>query len=146
MSCFTYMACAIVLVILILYLYPITQQNIDNFQVDTQTDMSDYFVPQPKIINAQGELVSIVPDKNPEIQSINDEKVNPGFLLNKCSKACCMSQWPLPFKMPVEKEVCDGNDNFVTSNYFCNNANSDAGCLCMTKDQKNVIETRGHNN
>jgi hypothetical protein len=70
---------------------------------------------------------------------------NTGLHFNKCSKSCCGEQYPLPFKMPVDSEVCKSKDEFVPSNYTCNNAWQDTGCVCLTKDQANFIGSRGGN-
>lgn len=68
-----------------------------------------------------------------------------GLHYNQCSKSCCSDQYPLPFKMPVDSSVCDSKDEFVPTNYTCNNAWQDSGCVCMTKDQANFIGGRGGN-
>lgn len=70
---------------------------------------------------------------------------NLGLQFNKCSKSCCSEQYPLPFKMPVDSDVCDSKSEFVPNNYTCNNAWQDTGCVCMTKDQANFIGSRGGN-
>lgn len=68
-----------------------------------------------------------------------------GLQFNMCSKSCCSAQYPLPFKMPVDSEVCENKAEFVPSNYTCNNAWQDSGCVCLTKDQANFIGSRGGN-
>ncbi len=68
-----------------------------------------------------------------------------GLQFNMCSKACCSEQYPLPFKMPVDSAVCANKDNFVPNNYMCNNAWEDSGCVCMTKEQADLIGSRGGN-
>lgn len=68
-----------------------------------------------------------------------------GLQFNKCSKSCCSEQYPLPFKMPVEADVCADKSEFVPTNYMCNNAWQDSGCVCMTKEQANFIGSRGGN-
>lgn len=68
-----------------------------------------------------------------------------GLHFNQCSKSCCSDQYPLPFKMPVDSAVCDSKDEFVPTNYTCNNAWQDSGCVCMTKDQADFLGARGGN-
>lgn len=64
---------------------------------------------------------------------------------NNCSKNCCSSQWPLPFKMKKDPYLCQNKDQFVGSNIFCNNAYNDSGCLCLEKSQAQFLYTRGKN-
>jgi len=68
-----------------------------------------------------------------------------GLQFNMCSKSCCGEQYPLPFKMPVDSAVCDNKQEFVPSNYMCNNAWQDSGCVCMTKGQSELLGSRGGN-
>jgi hypothetical protein len=68
-----------------------------------------------------------------------------GLNFNMCSKSCCSDQYPLPFKMPVDKDVCDNKSEFVPTNYMCNNAWQDTGCVCLTKNQANFLGSRGGN-
>jgi len=64
---------------------------------------------------------------------------------NLCSKSCCSEQWPTPFKMKYDPYVCQNKDQFVPSNYFCNNTFQDSGCLCLTKKQAQSLYNRGGN-
>lgn len=68
-----------------------------------------------------------------------------GLNFNQCSKSCCSDQYPLPFKMPADESVCASKDSFVPTNYTCNNAWQDSGCVCLTKDQANFLGSRGGN-
>jgi len=68
-----------------------------------------------------------------------------GLQYNMCSKSCCGEQYPLPFQMPVDSEVCANKSDFVPNNYMCNNAWQDTGCVCMTKKQAGFIGSRGGN-
>jgi hypothetical protein len=68
-----------------------------------------------------------------------------GLNFNMCSKSCCSDQYPVPFKMPIDSNVCDSKDEFVPTNYSCNNAWQDSGCVCMTKKQANFLGNRGNN-
>lgn len=64
---------------------------------------------------------------------------------NLCSKSCCSSQWPTPFKTKNDPYVCANKDQFVPSNVYCNNSFQDAGCLCLTKKQGQFLYNRGGN-
>lgn len=111
----------------------------------TQTvQTGSLFIPQPEIIGTQGELEVLEPNKQgdlTEVGGLGDKTMN----FNLCSPACCSDQWPVPFKTPVDKMTCESKDDFVPSNYFCNNGWQDSGCLCMKKDQSEFINTRGNN-
>jgi len=65
---------------------------------------------------------------------------------NLCSKSCCSSQYPVPFAIESDKEVCANKDNYIPSRIMCNNAFQDAGCLCMTDEQGKFLQSRGGNN
>ena len=64
---------------------------------------------------------------------------------NLCSKSCCSDQYPVPFALPIDPQVCANKNKFVPSSYTCNNEWNDTGCLCMTKKQGNLISNRGNN-
>ena len=64
---------------------------------------------------------------------------------NYCSKSCCADQYPTPFNMPTNANVCKNKGDFVPSSYTCNNAWEDTGCLCMTKNQSEMLATRAGN-
>ena len=64
---------------------------------------------------------------------------------NLCSKSCCSSQWPTPFKQKYDPYVCGNKDQYVPSKLMCNNSFQDSGCLCLTKDQAQHIYSRGQN-
>jgi len=67
-----------------------------------------------------------------------------GLLNNMCSPLCCEQQ-PLPFKLKYDESVFLNKNKFVPSNYFCRNAYQGAGCMCMTKEQKEFLINRGGN-
>lgn len=102
------------------------------------------FIPQPEYYNTQGVKV-VLGDNNdpdgPNMKGIGDTGLN----FNLCSKSCCSDQWPVPFRMPVDKMTCSSTDEFVPSNLYCNNGWQDSGCLCLKKDQADFINSRGEN-
>lgn len=58
--------------------------------------------------------------------------------MNKCSKSCCKhAQWNIPF-------ITQNPDynNFIGSNFSCNFGDG-SGCLCVTKNDMNVLTNRG---
>ncbi len=68
-----------------------------------------------------------------------------GLQFNMCSKSCCSEQYPLPFKMPNDEFIDKNKKEFTPTNYSCNNAWQDSGCVCMTNNQANFLGSRGGN-
>lgn len=68
-----------------------------------------------------------------------------GLQYNYCSKSCCSAQYPVPFKLKEDPEVCANKSEFVPTNYTCNNAWQDTGCVCLTKKQSEFLGSRGGN-
>lgn len=74
--------------------------------------------------NSYGEMDILDDDNNKII----------GFNYNMCSKSCCTSQYPTPFKLLNDPLLCSSNKEFIPSSYTCNNGWQDSGCLCLTKE------------
>jgi hypothetical protein len=70
---------------------------------------------------------------------------NMGMGFNLCSKSCCSTQYPPPFGLPVDPLVCGSKKEFLPSIYTCNNGWQDSGCLCVTKEQTEFLNSRGKN-
>ena len=68
-----------------------------------------------------------------------------GLNHSPCSKSCCSLQYPTPFLITSDNFMCKSPEKYVSSNYTCQNSYQDRGCLCMTKKQKKMLETRGNN-
>jgi hypothetical protein len=68
-----------------------------------------------------------------------------GLNYNVCSKSCCGPQYPPPFALEEDEFVAKNKGKYVPNNYMCNNAWNNSGCVCMTKDQREYISSRGHN-
>jgi len=62
-----------------------------------------------------------------------------------CSKACCSPQYPPPFEVDKDVVTDKMKGEFVPSQYMCNNAWQDSGCVCMTKNENNFLSSRGGN-
>lgn len=77
------------------------------------------------------------------LQDGNDGKYS--ITSNLFSKSCCVNQWPVPFHQKYDPFVCGNKDEYVGSNIFGNDAFSDAGCACLTKDQAKFLYNRGGN-
>jgi hypothetical protein len=67
-----------------------------------------------------------------------------GLHTNLTSPLCCSAQYPLPFKLKHDKRLCNLK-NFVPSNFFANNAWQPSSCLCLSKQQANMLYNRGGN-
>ena len=63
-----------------------------------------------------------------------------------CSKSCCSPQYP-PQGFELDKDVVvdQMKGDFVPSQYACNNAWQDSGCVCMSKKENNFLASRGGN-
>ena len=61
------------------------------------------------------------------------------------SAACCSSQWPLSFKLPVDPEIMKNKGDYVPNNYFGSNNWQNAGCKCLLKTNANKLFHRGGN-
>ena len=59
-----------------------------------------------------------------------------------CSPACCVPQYPVPFKI-TNDEI---GSEYIKTGMTCNNSWQSTGCLCMTKDYDNFLRSRGRNN
>lgn len=70
---------------------------------------------------------------------------NLGLQNNMCSQSCCSPQYPTPFPMPFDPLVCGSEEEYMPSNFTCTNADQNAGCMCLTKDQADFLGSRGGN-
>lgn len=102
------------------------------------------YIPQKDFYTPWGSLVDLT-DKKANSTSDDSAIVN-GLNYNQCSMACCSAQWPVPFKVPVDESIEAHADDFVPTNYYCNNGWQNSGCVCMTKEQSQFLDSRGHNN
>lgn len=117
-----------------------------SYDVDTDIIQSGTgFIPQKNYFTPWGTIIQ-VKDMVDGSQVLSESAVTDYTMnSNQCSIACCSDQWPVPFKMPVDKTLCESNDEFVPTSYFCNNGWQNSGCLCMTKQQSEFLNARGSN-
>ena len=81
-----------------------------------------------------------------EADIIDDgSKGNLGLNWNMCSKSCCSVQYPPSFSVTPDDYVLMSDEDYVPSNYTCNNGWQDSGCLCLTKEQALHLNRRGGN-
>ena len=68
------------------------------------------------------------------------------YNLGVCSKNCCATQWPTSINVN-EKSKIKPNDigsKYFTSNITCNNGIINTGCVCLTKESKQLLEKKGY--
>lgn len=98
------------------------------------------------IINTRSAFVD-VPDN---AFLLDDGSGNGQFSIqnNLFSPDCCSAQWPTGIKTEKDPFICQAmkNGDFVPSRYFGNNGLTNAGCLCMTKNQARFLALRGGEN
>lgn len=68
-----------------------------------------------------------------------------GLHYNLTSPACCSEQWPVPFKLPYDKFICENKDKYVPNPHVGNNSWQNAGCVCMPKKTHEFLVNRGGN-
>lgn len=64
---------------------------------------------------------------------------------NDRSPACCSPQYPVPFKLKVDKQILKDSKEFVPNPYMGNNNWMNAGCTCMKKVNASKLARRGGN-
>jgi len=107
------------------------------------TDASEFVGLPEKIYPADGEKIL---SNYGVVQKLDDGyNGEMGLNYNMCSKACCSPQYPTPFALESDAMVEAMKDKFVPNNYACNNAWNNAGCVCMTKEQHEYLQSRGGN-
>ena len=150
---------AVVVAVCLLVLYWVFCPNLNLDSVRKMVCGNEGFAsengPKPKMFDPKtGQLVE-VPFNDPLVGDFN--QILPNDFLddgaggmysiqhNLCSRSCCDTQFPPPFKLEEDPFVAANRDKYSPSQYFCNNVYQDAGCLCMTNDQADFLESRGSN-
>jgi hypothetical protein len=66
---------------------------------------------------------------------------------NKCSRSCCVnSGWPLPKELQPNDMSTDELKNYIPTNFSCNlGSNTGGGCVCVSKEDYEVLGSRGSN-
>jgi hypothetical protein len=78
-----------------------------------------------------------------KLENIMDIKVD----TNKCSKSCCInSGWPLPKELQPTDMTSDELTKYIPTNFSCNlGSNNGGGCVCVTKNDYELLGNRGNN-
>ena len=120
------------------------EENLDASleELDLQRDGPSTNLPV-KIEGPSGKSVEKLPEDYYFLDDGADGKMS--IQHNLCSRSCCSEQYPTPFKLKYDGNVCNNKSKYVPSQIMCNNAYQDSGCLCMTKDQANFLTNRGGN-
>lgn len=66
---------------------------------------------------------------------------------NKCSKSCCInSGWKLPKELEQTDMSVDELKNYIPTNFSCNfGSNTGGGCVCVSKNDNELLGSRGGN-
>jgi hypothetical protein len=62
-----------------------------------------------------------------------------------CSKSCCGAQWPVPHMQDTYRKAGTCAKDYVPSGMSCGNGDDGAGCVCMTKEGSEFMDSRGGN-
>ena len=87
-------------------------------------------------INLPNETNLLFPDNSTGIPKLDN---------NKCSKNCCnrLTQWKIPSEL-YESDNKHDYSKYIPSNISCK-SNDTVGCLCVTNDNLNYLQSRGSN-
>lgn len=86
---------------------------------------------------------SFMIDLGGDDKAINKDQGSGRF--NDRSPACCSPQYPVPFKLKVDKQILKDSKEFVPNPYMGNNNWMNAGCTCMKKVNASKLAKRGGN-
>lgn len=76
----------------------------------------------------------------------DDPKKNYGSMrFTDRSPACCAPTYPVPFKIPVDKEIMKNAGDYVPSPYMGDNNWTNSGCACVRKEDAQALFSRGNN-
>ena len=78
----------------------------------------------------------------------NNTKLYETFTYNLgiCSRNCCATQWYVPNSIREQNDINPDNYNsdLIRSNMTCNDGIKNAGCICLTKESKELLTNRGN--
>ena len=78
---------------------------------------------------------------------INNNEVNNIVKLDtqKCSTSCCgLNQWPVPNELLDPSISQEELKKYIPSNFGCTSGGSN-GCLCLTQENSNYLNSHGNN-
>ncbi len=87
----------------------------------------------------------ITPAWSNQINKIDDDNDSVSNMFNLCSPSCCTQQYPIPHKLDSDPLIAGKENTFVPSTMTCRNSVQNAGCMCVNKDEMNLLSTRGGN-
>jgi len=101
-------------------------------------------IPPPWVCPAWN-LTMEEPDNNADdVWKTFDQYDNdPRMIYNRCSLSCCANQWPTSMNDEDDKitQIKKDKGEYLTSNYMCSNSEGRTGCICMTKNQIDMLYT-----
>ena len=63
----------------------------------------------------------------------------------RCSTSCCgLNQWPVPSDISDPSMSQEELKKYIPSNFGCTQGNS-SGCLCLTQENSNYLNSHGNN-
>lgn len=68
---------------------------------------------------------------------------------NMCSPDCCADQWPISFNLKRDPRISDADfqkGTIIKSNNTCTIGFQGRGCVCYSKENNDMLSTRGYNN
>ena len=110
-----------------------------------------YYEPELGILTSSSDFIGMPTEIIPAwTDDINIPKTtqklgNMGLGYSLCSKSCCTPQYLPPFSVPQDDIVKKSGKKFIHTSYACSNTWQDSGCLCMTEEQGNFLDSRGGN-
>jgi len=110
---------------------------------NTDTVMDSPQFMQPNFDHNDNPPINVIPPGSYLLDDGRDG--NSGLAVAKCSKSCCSAQWPTPFNLDYDPEICANKDKYVANNLTCQNSWQDTGCLCLTEQQYDYLADRGGN-
>ena len=117
----------------------------------TNTFRPAYYEPELGILTSASDFIGmpteVIPAWTDDVNNpkANQKMGNAGLGYSMCSKSCCAPQYPPPFSLPKDDLVLNSGQEFVGTSYACSNTWQDSGCLCMTKEQGQFLDSHGGN-
>ena len=151
---------AIILVVVVFYaVYTMKQQKTSESYANlapanyppTNSFNPGYYQPELGILNSASDFIGlpsqIIPawTDDSDIPGFNQNFGNAGLGFNLCSKSCCSPQYPPPFSLPKDDIVLNSGEKYVGTSFGCTNTWQDSGCLCMTTEQGEFLDSHGGN-
>ncbi len=86
-------------------------------------------------------------DKKALVEKLENLMVPVKLDTNKCSRSCCVnSGWAYPKELQPNDMSADELKKYIPTNFSCNlGSNTGGGCVCVSKNDYEVLGSRGSN-